>query len=209
MAPSIGLDVMPVGRYTVMDGNGRPVGTEEFRCAPGPAGWRYAANIRTAVPDLHGEIVDFVVDSSLRPVRLRIDTESHQLSLSVRGDRLVGARDGEPLDEPFGPETELDYLSPCFNAVTARRLGRTAEIDVIYLEPVTCQPVRMRQRYELLGDQRLETPVGAFDATAWRYSALDSGFTRPFWTAGEIVVAYEGVFELAEYDPGPRGPFPA
>jgi hypothetical protein len=61
----------------------------------------------------------------------------------------------------------------------------------------------------LLGGQRVETPVGTFDATAWRYTALDSGFTRPFWAAGEIVVAYEDLFELAEYDPGPRGPFPA
>ncbi|HEV3475000.1 MAG TPA: putative glycolipid-binding domain-containing protein [Actinomycetota bacterium] len=200
---------MPVGRYTVMDGDGRPVGTEEFRCAPGPAGWRYASSIRTTDPEPHGELVDFVVDASWRPVRLRIDTESHQLQLAPRSDRLVGVRDGQPVDEPFGPEVEIDYLSPCFNAVTARRLGRTAEIDVVYLEPVTCVPVRRRQRYELLGEDRVQTPVGAFDAVAWRYSELDSDVSNTFWAAGEIVVAYEGLFELAEYDPGPRGPFPA
>jgi hypothetical protein len=199
---------MPVGRYTVMDGNGRPVGAEEFRCAPGPAGWRYASSIRTTEPEPHGEIVDLVVDAGWRPVRVRIDTESHQLQLAFDADRMVGVRDGEPVDEPFGPDVEVDYLSPCFNAVTARRLGRTADIEVVYLEPVTCRPVRRRQRYELLGQERMQTPVGAFDATAWRYVELDSGITKRFWAAGEIVVAYEGLFELAEYDPGPRGPFP-
>ena len=34
------VPVMPVGRYTVMDGEGNRVGTEEFRCAPGLAGGR-------------------------------------------------------------------------------------------------------------------------------------------------------------------------
>ena len=199
---------MPVGRYTVMDGSGRPVGTEDFRCAPGPAGWRYAASIVTTEPEPHREIVDFVVDSSWRPVRLRIDTESHQLSLALQGDRLVGTRDGRQVDEPFGPETEIDYLSPCFNAVTANRLSGSAEIDVVFLKPVTCEPVRMRQRYERLGEERVSTPVGTFAAIAWQYTALDSGFNRRLWVAGDVVVAYEDVFELAEYDPGPRGPFP-
>lgn len=199
---------MPVGRYTVMEGSGRPVGTEEFRCAPGPAGWRYVSSIRTNDPEPHSEIVDFVVDGAWRPVRLRIDTESHQLLFAAQSERLAGTRDGEPVDEPFGSDVEIDYLSPCFNAVTARRLGRTAEFEVLYLEPVTCEPVRMRQRYELLGKERIDTPVGAFDATAWRYAELGSGTSKRFWAAGEIVLAYEGLFELAEYDPGPRGPFP-
>lgn len=199
---------MPLGRYTVMDDDGRPVGTEEFRCAAGPAGWRYVSSIRTTDPEPHGEIVDFVVDAAWRPVRLRIDTESHHLILAAQPGRLAGTRDGEPVEEPFGAEVEIDYLSPCFNAVTARRLGRTAEFDVLYLEPVTCRPVRRRQRYELLGQERAETPVGAFDAIAWRYGELDTGLLKRFWAAGEIVVAYEGLFELAEYDPGPRGPFP-
>ncbi len=28
-----------------MDGEGNAVGTEEFRCAPGPMGWRYFADL--------------------------------------------------------------------------------------------------------------------------------------------------------------------
>ena len=199
---------MPAGRYIVMDGRGTAVGTEEFRCAPGPAGWRYAGTISTSSPEPHGELVDFVVDSAWRPVRLRIDTGSHQLLASPGGDRLAGIRDGEPLDVPFGPEVEIDYLSPSFNAVTAIRLGRTADIDVVYLEPVTCQPVRVRQRYQRGAAEIVDTPVGRFRATRWQYTALDSGWSRPFWLAGDVVVAYQDLFRLDEYDPGRAGPFP-
>lgn len=199
---------MPSGRYTVMDGNRRPVGTEEFRCAPGPAGWRYFATIETSVPDPHSEIVDLVVDSGWRLVRLRIETGSHDLEVAPEGERLLGTRDEGALELEWGPEIEIDYLSPCFNAVTANRLGGSAEIDVVFLEPVTLEPVSVRQRYELEGDETIETPVGRFEAKRWQYTALDTGFTRPFWLAGDTVVAYEGVFELAEYVPGSHGPVP-
>lgn len=199
---------MPVGRYVVMD-DGRPVGTEEFRCAPGPAGWRYFSRIETIVPEPHHEVVDLVVDGSWRPVRLRIDAERHRLDLVADGDRLTGRRDDHPVDVAFGPAMELDYLSPCFNVVTATRLGRAAEIEVLYLEPFTCEPVQERQRYEPEEEGEVDTPVGRFAARRWRYTSLRSGWSAPFWLAGDVVVAYEGLFALEEYEPGPRGPFPA
>ena len=199
---------MPAGRYTVLDGSGRPVGTEAFRCAPGPAGWRYFADIETSVPESHREVVDFVVDAAWRPVRLRIETGSHSLEVLAEGDRLAGTLDGEPVEVSFGPDVELDYLSPCFNAVTAVRLGRTAEIDVVYLRPVTCEPVMVRQRYERHGEEEVDTPVGRFRGTRWQYTALTTGWSRPLWVAENVVVAYEDLFELAEYDPGRAGPFP-
>lgn len=199
---------MPAGRYTVMDGSGRPVGTESFRCAPGPAGWRYFAEIETSVPEPHREVVDFVVDDSWRPVRLRIETGSHDLAMIVEDDQATAVLDGAAVEAAFGPEIEVDYLSPCFNAVTANRLGRSAEIEVLYIRPVTCEPVAVRQRYELRGQEEVATPVGRFRAARWQYTYLGTGWTRPLWVAGDVVVAYEDVFELAEYDPGRSGPFP-
>lgn len=193
---------MPSGRYTVMDGSGNPVGTEEFRCAPGPAGWRYFATIETSVPEPHREMVDFVVDGDWRLVRLRIETGAHDLELAPHDDELLGTLDGEPLELPWGPEVEIDYLSPSFNAVTANRLGRTGEIDVVFLRPVTCEPIQVKQRYELIGPEIKDTPVGTFEAERWQYTSLGSGFTRPFWLAGDVVIAYEHVFELAAYEPG-------
>jgi hypothetical protein len=197
---------MPQGRYVVMDGNGNAVGTEDFRCAPGPVGWRYFSEISTGEPTPHLEVVDLVVDRSWRPVRVRIATGSHDLLLTTEGDALRGSLDGEIVTAPWGPEWHVDYLSPAFNAVTANRLDRTTEIDVVYLEPVTCTPVEERQRYELLGDEDVVTPVGRFTARRWRYAALSTGWKRDLWVAGDLVVRYEGLFELEEYEAGASGP---
>src|SRR5687767_7815197 len=119
VAPAISMRRMPQGRYVVMDGNGNAVGTEDFRCAPGPAGWRYFSEISTGEPTPHLEVVDLVVDRTWRPVRVRITTGSHDLLLTIEGDALRGSLDGEIVTAPWGPEWHVDYLSPAFNAVTA------------------------------------------------------------------------------------------
>lgn len=199
---------MPVGTYRVMDGEGRAVGTEDFRTGRAPAGWRYFSTIRTEVPQPHTETVDVVVDDVGSIVRTHIATGTADLLLAPAGDVLGGSRNGEPVELRWGPDRHLDYLSPVFNAVSAARLEGTAEIDVLYLDPVTCEPRDVRQRYESLGRERVDTPVGTFDAGAWRYTALPSGWSRTLWVAGHIVVAYETLFELDEYEPGQTGPFP-
>ena len=197
---------MPVGRYTVMDGEGNRVGTEEFRCAPGPMGWRYFSDIETSVPKPHREIVDLAVDASWRPVRTRIDTGPHEILLMVEGGHLAGFRDRRPIELPWGPEIQLGYLSPAFNAVTATWLSSTAEVEVVLLEAFTCEPRMERQRYELLGEEEVATPAGRFAARRWRYTALATGWTRDLWVAGDVVVAYEGLYALELYEPGASGP---
>jgi hypothetical protein len=200
---------MPIGRYTVMDGDGNPVGTEEFRSAPGPAGWRYFSNIQTTLPQPHHEIVDLVADSAWRPVRTRIETGSHEILLMVERDHLTGYRDGLAVNVSWGPDVELDYASPAYNVVTANRLGSsTAEFDVVFLQPVTCQPVEERQRYEHLGPEEVITSVGRFDSVRWRYTALSSGWSRDLWIAGDVVVRYDGLYALESYEPGSSGPTP-
>ena len=199
---------MPAGRYTVMDGEGNPVGTEDFRCAPGPMGWRYFSEIQTRDPEPHREVVDLAVDAAWRPARTRITTGSHDLLLEAQGDRLRGFRDREELELPWGPDVHLDYLSPAYNAATARRLTETSEIDVVVLDPVTLVPHRVRQLYELLGDEDAATPVGRFASRRWRYTSLGSGWTADLWVAGDVVVRYEGLFELEWYEPGANGPVP-
>ncbi|HZD18898.1 MAG TPA: putative glycolipid-binding domain-containing protein [Actinomycetota bacterium] len=197
---------MPTGRYSVMDGEGNTVGTEDFRCAPGPAGWRYVSEISTSEPEPHRETVDLVVDAAWHPVRLRITTGHHELVLGRAGDAFSGVQDREALDVPW--RADLDYLSPAFNAATANRIEASADIEVVYLEPVTCQPRFERQRYELIGDEKVETPVGFFEARRWRYTALATGWTRELWVAGDVVVHYEDLYELIWYEAGASGPRP-
>jgi hypothetical protein len=200
---------MPFGRYTVLGDGGEAVGTEEFRCAPGPMGWRYFSEVETADPSPHHETIDVAVDASWRIANVRVATGGHELLLRPGVDALTGYRDREAIEVPYGPDDHLDYFTPATNAITARRLAGTAEIDVVYLAPATLEPSRVRQRYELLGDERVETPVGAFDATRWRFTALDSGWTADLWVAADLVVRYERLFELVWLDPGASGPWPA
>jgi hypothetical protein len=197
---------MPVGRYTVLGDDGSPLGTEAFRCAPGPMGWRYFGEIETDEPEPHREIVDLTVDASWRLVRFRVAAGEHELVLAPQDGRLLGERDGDPLDLPWSDDHHVDYLTPAANAVTCQRLDATTEIDVVYVVPATLEPTLMRQRYELLGPDRVQTPVGAFDATRWRYTSLDEDpWTGDLWVAADVVVAYQELYELEWYEPGVTG----
>jgi hypothetical protein len=199
---------VPFGRYTVFGDDGSTVGTEEFRCAPGPMGWRYFSEIETTDPMPHHETLDVAVDADWRVARVRIQNPRHEVLLEHRPDVLTGWLDRTPIQIPYGPALHLDLFTPATNAISVQRLAGTAEIDVVYLEPFTLEPSRVRQRYERIADERVETPVGAFDAVRWRFTALESGWTADLWVAGDLVVRYERLFELEWLDPGASGPRP-
>lgn len=199
---------MPAGRYAVFGDDGERIGTEEFRCAPGPLGWRYFSDIQTNEPTAHVETFDVVVDSEWRPVRLRVDTGEHHILLEPRGDVLGGGRDDVTMELPWAPDRHLDYLTPATNLITTKRLTHTAEIDVLVLEPVTLEPTLVSQRYQRKANESVDTAVGRFDATRWTYTSLDSGWTSDLWVAGDIVVRYDRLFELEWYEAGASGPQP-
>jgi hypothetical protein len=171
-------------------------------------GWRYFSEVETDDPLPHREIVDVAVDADWRIARVRIDTGEHQVLLEPRGDVLAGFRDGVEIEIPYGPDAHLDYFTPATNLVTTKRLDATAEIDVVYLAPVTMEPSRERQRYELGGPDEVETPSGRFSATRWTFTALDAGWTADLWVAGDVVVAYDRLFELTGYEAGASGTHP-
>jgi hypothetical protein len=199
---------MPFGRYIVLGDDGEPVGTEEFRCAPGPMGWRYFAEIQTTHPVPHHQTLDVAVDADWRIARVRIRNPEHEVLLEAGPRVLTGWLDRRPVEIPYGPKMHLDVFTPATNAISVQRLTGTAEIDVVYLEPFTLEPSGVRQRYERIGDERVETPVGAFDAARWRFTALESGWTSDLWVAADIVVRYERLFSLEWLDPGASGPRP-
>jgi hypothetical protein len=193
----------------VIGDDGSPVGSETFRCAPGPAGWRYVSEVDTDEHGPHRATVDVAVDAAWRIARFRVQTEQgHQLLLEPRGGSLVGYRDGQPLTLPWADGDHLDYLTPATNLITCRRLEGTTEIDVVFVDPFSLEATRDRQRYQLLGPDQVDTPAGRFEATRWRYTALMSGWTSELWVAGDVVVRYDRIFELTEYDPGSTGPRP-
>jgi len=171
-------------------------------------GWRYFSDVDTADPSPHREVVDVAVDADWRIARVRIDTGEHDLLLEPRGGMLAGFRDRVAIEVPYGPGVHLDYFTPATNLITTKRLTATTEIDVVYLEPFTLEPSRVRQRYELRGADEVETPGGRFAATRWTFTALDSGFFADLWVAGDTVVAYDRLFELSWYEAGASGAHP-
>jgi hypothetical protein len=198
---------MPTGRYRVIGDDGATVGTEAFRCAPGPMGWRYVSQVDTNEYGPHQATVDIAVDSAWRIVRAHVRTEQgHELHLERGEGAMVGHRDGEPMELPYGPEDHLDYFTAATNLITCRRLQASAEIEVVFVDPFSLEPTRERQRYDLLGDGEVDTAVGRFQATRWRYTSLASGWTSELWVAGDVVVQYDRIFELTEYEPGATGP---
>jgi hypothetical protein len=199
---------VPSGRYAVRGRRGDVVGTEDFRCAPGPAGWRYFSEIQRNEPMPHREIVDVVVDAAWRIVRARIETGEHRILLEPGNGSLIGRLDDGEIQIGWSPDMHLDYLTPAMNAITGKRLDTSAEIDVVYLEPVTLEPTLVRQRYELLGPDLVATPVGRFESRRWRYTAISSGWTSELWVADDVVVRYDRAFELISYEPGATGPVP-
>jgi len=200
---------VPQGRYAVIGDGGSPVGSESFRCAPGPAGWRYVSEVDTDEHGPHQATVDVAVDAAWRIARFRARTEQgHELLLEPREGTLEGHRDGEPLELSWAADDHLDYLTPATNLITCRRLEATAEIEVVFVDPFSLEPTRERQRYDLLGPDQVETPVGRFEATRWRYTSLGSGWTSELWVAGDVVVRYDRIFELVEYERGQTGPRP-
>jgi hypothetical protein len=194
---------MPSGLYRLFDSEGAPTGTEQFRCAPGPMGWRYFSTVQ----DARGvSNVDLSVDASWRPVRVRIQTPEHHLLVSVRARQLAGILDDEPLELPFDQTTmTADYPSPCFPLVTTLRLGSTAEIEAVSFDPETLRAQGEHHRYEGGDAEEVATPVGRFAARAWRHVTPRLRFSRALWIAGDVVVAGDGI-ELVAYDPGGRGP---
>jgi hypothetical protein len=171
-------------------------------------GWRYFSDVETDDPSPHREIVDVAVGTDWRVARVRIDTGEHHVLLEHSGDVLTGFRDGAAIEIPYGPVVHLDYFTPATNLITTRRLADTAEIDVLYLAATTLEPSRLRQRYELVGPEEVDTPAGRFAATRWTFTALDSGWTSDLWVAGDVVVAYDRLFELAWYEAGASGAHP-
>ena len=186
---------MPSGLYRRFDDGA----TEQFRCAPGPMGWRYFSTIQDARGATN---VDLSVDAAWRPVRVRIQTPEHHLLMSARGS----IQDDEPLDIPFDPETiTVDFGSPCFPLATARRLGGSGEIDATVIDGEAGELSTEHHRYEAGDDEEIATPAGRFVARSWR--RVTPHISRALWIAGDVVVAGDGL-ELVAYDPGGQGSRP-
>lgn len=199
-----------MGRYHLLDGAGHHFASEDFRCAPGPMGWRYVSTVQHVGTGAAEDIVDLAVDAAWRPVRLRLEGAGHTLLVGIREDRIGGLYDGRPMDLPWDPSALIHYRSPCFFAVAANRLSAVKEptdVDAIVVDPATLVPLRSRHRYAPGSEEVIDTPAGKFRGRRWTFLSVDAG-ERALWVAGDVVLWVEGLVELASLEPGATGPRP-
>ena len=188
---------MPSATYELLDMEGRVRGSEDLRCAPGPIGWR---SFSTVTFDGAGSRVDLSVDARWHPVRIRIENDAHQLIVSQRGGKASVLLDEEPSEMQGAPIAS--FPSPAFLVAATRAMPAGGAAKAIAIDPVTLQASWDDQVYELLArSQRIETPVGVFEAALWRTVG------REFWIAGDVVVSGPGL-RLITYDRGAAGPVP-
>ena len=114
---------MPSGSYRLADG-----GVERFRCAAGPAGWRYVGTRDD------GLVLDLAVDAAWRPVRLLVTAGGVELRGGAAGPELLWRR-GD--DEHRATAAAFTGDSPAFAVATARLLrldvGATARLPLVRL----------------------------------------------------------------------------
>ena len=174
---------MPSGSYLLSDHDG-PYAVESFRCAAGPAGWRYVAT-RTD-PDGRPLLgLDLAVDDRWRAVRLVLAVGGAELRGGVVGPEAVWRRGA---DEHATPAAGFTGDSPAFAVATARLLalavGGTARLRLVRLSAA-------------LGALTVDEGWGrtADEQGAERYEAADlaTGGRRVVHLVDDVVVDAGGV----------------
>ncbi|RMI30235.1 hypothetical protein [Streptomyces triticirhizae] len=205
---------MPQGRYSISDPeDGTPLGEERFRCAPGPAGWRYTGEL--TAPDGAPRLdTDLTLDALGRQLRVELRAGGWQL----RGGALDGLTwvrmdaAGTTADEGNARAAAFSGPSPGFLVAVARllRLGRDPEAERpgsarVRLVTVTPPALATRTRDESwthLGSETHPTDSGPLIVDAYEVADLETGERHTVHLAGDVVLAAPGV-ELEELDSPP------
>ena len=140
---------MPFGRYTGFGDGGEPVGTEDFRAAPGPMGWRYFSEVETKEPSYHQETLDLAVHADWRIANVRIGG-AHELLLQASAG-AIGVRRVTRGHAPVVQKVSIGVL---------RHRGTAPEVPPEVLErAVVLVAERPCALAELREIARLEQPV--------------------------------------------------
>lgn len=207
---------MPTGRYSFHDPHdGAPLGGERFRCAPGPAGWRYTASGE----DGRGGI-DLTLDARGRPVRLDVSAGGWR----VRGGATVvdgaagvawirvPADPAQAAAAPVPAEAEARAVaftgrSPAFLVATARLLGLTVgdsvRVRLIDLTEPSLAAHPCDQAWALTGIEEHPTPTGPLPVARYEVADLATGTRGVVHLAGDVVLAAPGV-ELEDLEGPPN-----
>ena len=166
--------------------------TEEFQCAPGPAGWRYVA------PG-----VDLTVDSRWRPAPQELRTPAWTLRGGAAGRDLLWVR-----GEREHSAEALAFLgpSPAFLVTIARSLdlapGASATVSLVTITGDSLATRTAPQRWTLASVDPHPTDLGPLPVETWHTTDLETAETTEFHLAGDVVLSAPGL-ELTRLDSPP------
>jgi hypothetical protein len=213
---------VPTGTYLHLHPHdGGPVAVEEFSCAAGPTGWRYAAQVHAAGgapeggPDRTGEEigrVDVTLDAGGRQVRVELLGGGWRLRGGVAGTETVWLRSaadggGEPV-EASAPALGLAGRSPAFLVATARRLRLSTDTRARVRLVAVTEPVLgtrlVDENWQLVTVTEHQTETGPLPVERYEVTDLATGEIRTVHLAGDVVVAAPALELTALHSPPTR-----
>ena len=203
---------MPSGLYSLRDHDGAVVAYERFSCAPGPAGWRY--NAQVLAPDGHtpAGLVDITTDASGRQLRVEVRAGGWTVRGGVVGGETVWVRtgaSGEGGGEDTAPAVAFVGRSPGFLVAVARlvglRPGESSQVRLVSLMDPAIAPVTVEAAWSLATVEEHPTENGPLPVERYEIVDLAGGQPATVHLVGDVVLAAPGV-ELETLDAPPTLP---
>jgi hypothetical protein len=199
---------VPRGSYLHLDPlGGTPIAVEEFSCAAGPAGWRYASVLRDAAGGPETGRVDVTLDGGGRQVRVELLAGGWRLRGGVAGQQTVWLRSaaaggsGGDAVEQAATASGLTGRSPGFLVATARRLrlspGGRARLRLVTVTEPALGTLQVDEQWSLTGVSTHATETGPLPVARYDVADLATGEIRTVHLAGDVVVAAPAL-ELTE-----------
>jgi hypothetical protein len=203
---------VPRGLYSVRDHDGAVVAYERFSCAPGPAGWRYTAEVLAPDERTSTGLVDITTDASWRQVRVEVRAGGWVVRGGVAGGETVWLRTGaagRDAREDTARAAGFAGRSPGFLVAVARllalRVGASSRVRLVALTGPALAPLAVDVAWSLTAVEEHPTEIGPLPVERYETADLASGRRAVVDLAGDVVLAAPGI-ELEALDAPPTLP---
>lgn len=191
---------VPRGLYSLRDHDGTVIAYERFSCAPGPAGWRYHAQVLAADGRTPTGLVDVTTDARGSQIRVEVRAGGWVVRGGVAGDETVWVRtgaSGQDTTEGTAPAAGFTGRSPGFLIAVARLLGLRAGVSsrvrLVALTDPALAPLPVEVTWSLTMVEQYPTEVGPLPVERYETEDLASGQRAAVHLAGDVVLDATGV----------------
>ena len=191
---------VPRGLYSLRDHDGTVITYERFSCAPGPAGWRYHAQVLAADGRTPTGLVDVTTDARGSQIRVEVRAGGWVVRGGVAGDETVWVRtgaSGQDTTEGTAPAAGFTGRSPGFLVAVARLLGLRAGVSsrvrLVALTDPALAPLPVEVTWSLTMVEQYPTEVGPLPVERYETEDLASGQRAAVHLAGDVVLDATGV----------------